>query len=115
MSASTWSVADSDRLTAEQVVRDGHHMNGNTLDASELVAILLEAHRREVPRSVVANRIGWKLSRLYDWAVRNGCYLSEQGFGRGPLAWCTKTYAEDQMRKSAAKRGKRLRPMVNGR
>jgi hypothetical protein len=105
---STWTVEESDRLTAELVVRDGHRMNGDHLDTAELAAILLEANRRHVSRTVVAERIGWKPDRLRKWAHQLGCYLSEDHFPRGPLSWCTKDYYEQ----TQARKGHRTRPVA---
>lgn len=106
MSAPAWTVADSDRLTAELVVRARHHMNGDTLDGAELVAILRLANERHVTRTEIALRIGWTTERLRLWARRNGCLLSEDHFPRGHLAWCTKDYYE----KTQARKGHRTRP-----
>jgi hypothetical protein len=110
MSAPTWTVEDSHQLTAELVVRDGHHVNGDSLEDVELVAILHEAHQRHVTRTAVADRIGWKYDRLRSWAHRHGCYLSEDHFPRGALAWCTKDYYEQ----TQARKGFRARPIAEG-
>lgn len=112
MTAPAWTVEESDRLTAELVVKDGHHIPAASLSTGELVATLLLAHARHVPRSAVAERIGWSTERLRVWARRHDAYLSEEDFPRGPLSWCTKEYYEQ----TQARKGLRRRPNLgNGR
>lgn len=83
MSGQEWTVGDSYQLTAELVIRGGYCMSGDHMDRGELVAILLEAARHQVPRSEVARRIGWTHDRVRAWARWNGCDMSEHTTGRG--------------------------------
>jgi hypothetical protein len=108
MSAPTWTLEESDRLTAELVVKDGHHVRAASLSTEELVAILVMAHQRHVTRGAVAERIGWTQERLRVWARRHDCYLPEDQFPRGPLSWCTKDYYEQ----TQARKGFRRRPIA---
>jgi hypothetical protein len=82
MSATEWTTADSERLTAELVIRGGYCMDGDRLDHGELVAILREASHRQVPRSEVARRIGWPPERVRSWARWNGCDTTEEARSR---------------------------------
>lgn len=81
MSAPEWTTADSERLTAELVIRGGYCMDGDRLDLGELVAILLEANHQQVPRSEVARRIGWTSERVRSFARWHGCDMAEGTHG----------------------------------
>jgi hypothetical protein len=89
-----WTDEDSANLTAVLIVVDNVRMPVPELDTEELKATLLLAHKLQVPRSVIAERIGWSKDSLYRWAVKHDCAPPEADFDAGPLAWCTKKFNE---------------------
>ena len=89
-----WGVTDSARLTAVFIVLDGKHMPAEGLDEHEIRACVELAHEHKIRRAVVAERIGWRNDRLWQWCRKRGIAYREDGYPDEPLAWCSKRFNE---------------------
>jgi hypothetical protein len=105
-----WSEADSARLTARLIVLDGHRMSHSGLDETEIRACVELAHERQVYRSTVARRIGWRADRLRKWCLDRGIAHSEEDYPPDPMAWLNRQFNYD-----LAQAGRFNRPRGQGR
>lgn len=88
-----WTDEDSANLTASLIVQGNAWMPADGLDEQELRATLALAHRVQVPRSMIAERIGWSKNHLWKWASDHECAWSEKEFPAERLAWLTRARA----------------------
>jgi hypothetical protein len=91
--STAWTDTDSAELTATLIVLGNARLSAAGLDEQELRATLALAHRMQVPRSVIAERIGWSKNHLWKWASDHECAWPERGFPTERLAWLTRAYA----------------------